>query len=94
MITQIYTCTYLKLKTVNTLVTTVHYSLVHCWSSNGPDCSIDEPKALPQWCSFGMHCSSKGFCIQPHKVQISQEMTKSVIHVINYLNKKYVQVQM
>ena len=67
-------------------MTTVHYSLVYCWSGNRSGCSIDEPKALLQLRSFGMHSSSKGFCVQPDKVQISQEMTKSVIYIINYLD--------
>ena len=68
----LHRCTYLKLKTVNSFVTTVHYSLVYCWSGNGSDCSVDKPKTLLQWRSFGMHSSSKGLCIQPDKVQISQ----------------------
>ena len=74
-------------------MTTVHYSLVYCWSGDGPNCSVDKPKTLLQWCSFSMHCSSKGFRIQPHKVQISQKISKSIIYIINYLDSKSIQVK-
>lgn len=81
---------YLKLYAVCPFMATVHNLLISCWTCYWSWGTINKSPALCKWSTFPVYHLGKKTRIEPDQIEGVQEITKSVMDVIKYLeNQNY-----